>query len=502
MRYHVSLWDLPRSAGGFHSFDSLGGLSINRVLSPFIQAQNSSGTACLPCAHPSGRCTLVEIRHQTLPIGTDRDVQRSIASPSAAHVLKSREFVPDLIFSMLDQSLNRPCSLVISLPHKDLERLGDLPRSGGLRSMSLTSTTAVVPLPSGMARHLTPLTTLLLCNILPMEIRVASLSALTTLSLVRNAESPTPRDYEYQLSDFFQLLLHTPQLQHLRLSGLGPTDDDVMDGWIVPLESLETLHLHYCLHEEILRHLSISLETREISIHTRVPPAPLRDGAVSFITASKWDFVPSRIDFYQEGTNSSRLFFAGTRRLRGGRDNLADFPVLTLEIFVMKSTLLPDSTFSGQCLRSFRSLSTANVQKLIIHSFRWPRGQVENPVCDLLKLLPALRTLELRGCNEGPFYEALSKILVNGRHGQQGRSVICPQLTKMVIYPIVDFERYLGDQTPTCRKLVEGLSNLVKQRKKCRARPTSLKIVFPPHCQREVQYVIDNIGSRVHVKTA
>lgn len=395
MSYFVTCWDLPQSADGVHNSDGLS------ALSPFSQAWTPSGTACLPCARgPPQRCTLVDIGYRAL---TDDTGVHSIASlESATHVLVSQKFAPDLISSILAQCSTQLCSLVIILPPEDLEYLGDiLPGSDGLRSMSLMSTAAVIPLPAGLTRHLITLTTLLLSNVIPTSIWLDTLSGLTTLSLFTNAQPPATFDYEYRISDLFQLLLHTPQLEHLRLSGFGPTVYDVTPNWIVPLEFLETLHLHHCrLQEEILHHLSISLEMREISIHKRVRSVPPSVGAVLCITASKWEFIPSSVDFYQEGVNCCRLRFLGTRLLRGSRDGLVDSPVLSLEISVTNTAQLPDPTFPGQCLRSFRSLSTASVQRLAISSYQWPLGRAENPACDLLKSLPALKKLLLRGATK------------------------------------------------------------------------------------------------------
>lgn len=474
-------WCLPQPTGGLHILDgpnSFPAEVFDRALSP-PGLMTSSGTICLPCveeAFPPEKCILVDIRR------SDTNAAPA-ASPSAAHVFISQKFTPGLIRSILDQFSRQICSLAVSLPHEDLERLCDLlPASGGPHCINLTSTTAVTPLPPGLTHHLISLGSLLLCNIIPTWNPLKSLCSLTTLSLVGDSQPPISFDYKHRISDFFEFLLCTPQLHHLRLSGLGPTIYDVTPDWIVPLEFLETLHLHHCcLQAEILYHLSISLDTREISIHTRVRSAHLYTGAVLYITASRWEFVPLSVNFYQEGVDTCRLLFVGTRLREGSGDNLSELPVLTLEISVTDATQRFGTIFSGRCIQSFRSLSAAHIQELTVHSYRQPQGQMENPVHNLLRSLSSLRKLALKGCDESPFYEELSRIRVQGRRGKRGLSVVCPHLAVVEIDPIAEFQRYLGDQTP-CRTLVKDLSKLIQKRKGCGAPLKKLQIVFPAQC--------------------
>jgi hypothetical protein len=250
------------------------------------------------------KCSLVDILHQVPHADTDI---ASVASLSAAHVFVSHAFTPALVPPVLSQFSGWLCSLVVALPHKDLERLSGLLSclEGGAASYdlcyaNLTSATAVVPLPPGLACRFTHLTTLPLCNVIPTRKPLNPLSTLTTLSIFSDFQPPVSPGYEYKISDFFELLLCTPQLRHLRLSGIGPSIYDMTHEWVVPLEFLETLHLHHCrLQAKILQHLSISPHTREVSLHTRVLPHDVN--TVFHITPKRWQFVPIRVDFYQEG---------------------------------------------------------------------------------------------------------------------------------------------------------------------------------------------------------
>ena len=490
--YTVTCCYLPQSTGGVHILDGPNGFPteiFDRALSPPSLAP-SSGTIRLPCVEvfPLQKCILIDIRHRDHR--TDADTTPT-ASPSAAHVLVSQTFTPGLIRSLLAQFPHQLCSLVVSLPHEDLEHLCDLfPASGEPRCISLTSTFAVAPLPPGLARHIISLKTLLLHNIVPTWNPPRSLYSLTTLSLVDNSQHPVPFDYEYKISDFFEFLLCTPQLRHLWLSGIGPTIYNVTSDWVVPLEFLETLHLHHCrLQVEILRHLSISFNTREISVHTRVQSAHLYAGAVFYISSSRWEFTPFSVNFHQEGTDSCRLLFVGTRLQESSGDNLSKLPALTLEISIADTAQRFNTAFSGRCIRSFRSLSVSYIRELTVHSYRRPQGQMENPVYTLLRSLSSLGKLVLKGCDESPFYEALSRIRVQGTRGRRGLSVVCPHLTVVEINPIVEFQRYLGDQTPPCRRLVEDLSKMMQKRKGCGAPLKRLQIVFPAQCREEVRYV-------------
>ena len=301
-----------------------------------------------------------------------------------------------------------------------------------------------------------------------------------------------PLNFEYRISDFFEFLLCAPRLRHLRLSGLGPTIYDVTPDWVIPLEFLETLNLHYCcLQAEILHHLSISLDAREISIHTRARPGHLCAGAVLNITANRWEFVPFSVDFYQEGTDRCRLVFVGTRAQEGSsRGNLSELPVLTLEISVTAAAQRFAADFSGQCIQSFQSLSVVQIQELTVHSYRGPQGGVDGPVYNLLQSLSSLRKLVLKGCDESPFYKALSRIKVQGGCGRRDLSVsVCPHLTVVEIDSIVEFQRYLGDGTPPCEKLVRELSSMIQRRKGRGAPLVKLQIVFPAQCRTEARYV-------------
>ena len=491
MTYTVTCWDLPQPVDGFHTFNPPNGFPTevsNQGLSARL-GQIPSRTVCLPCgeegAFPPQKCALVDVRYNITPT----------ASPSAAHTLTSQTFAPDLIQSILAQFSNRLCSLVVSLPHEDLERLGDLlPAPDVLRSFHPTPIAAVAPLPPQLALHIVPLRTLWLRNALPTWKLSNALSALTTISLIGDSQSPAPFDCEYKISDFFEFLLCAPQLRHLLLSGLGPTLYDVMSGWVVPLEFLETLCLHHCrLQAEILRHLSISLDTRVISIHTRARLAPLNAGAVFHVTASRWEFIPFCVDFYQEGENSCRLLFVGNRLRKGGRGNPVELPVLTLEILVTDAAQITDTTLPSKCIWSFRLISTANIRELTIHSYRCPRGQTKDPVGNLLRSLLALRKLVLKGCDERPFYKVLSRIRVEGRRGMRGLYAVCPDLTEVEIDPIVEFQRYLGGPIPPCQTLVTDLSKLIQERELRRAPLKRLKIVFPAQCWKEAQYVREKL---------
>ena len=491
--YIVTCWCLPPPTGGFHVLDGPNGFStetFDQILLP-SGLTTSSGMTCLPCAGevlPPQECILIDIRHQAHRAGTG---STSAASPSAAHVLASQTFTPSLVRSFLAQFSHRLCSLVVSLPREDLECLYDLlPVSGRPHRINFTSTTSVTPLPPALTRHLVSLETLLLRNVIPTWSPLRSLYSLTTLSLVGDSRSPALLDFEYRISDFFESLLCAPRLRHLQLSGLGPTIYDVTADWVVPLEFLETLHLHHCcLQAEILYHLSISY-AREISIYTRVRSAHLCAGAVLNVTARRWRFVPFSVDFYQEGTDCYRLVFVGTRpRCCSGRDNPSELPVLTLEISVTDAAQRFGAAFSGRCIQSFRPLSAAQIQELTIHSYRGPQGQTDDPVYSLLQSLSSLRKLVLKGCDESPFYKALGRIKVQGMRGRRGLSLLCPHLAVVEINPIVEFQRYLGDGTPPCQKLVRDLSRLVQKRKGRGMSLKRLQIVFPAQCRKEARYV-------------
>jgi len=209
------------------------------------------------------------------------------------------------------------------------------------------------------------------------------------------------------------------------------------------------------------------------------------------VTADRWDFIPFSVDFYQEGTDRCRLVFVGTRAQEGSsRGNLSELPVLTLEISVTHAARRSGAAFSGQCIQSFRSLSVAQIQELTVHSYRGPQGRADGPVYNLLQSLSSLRKLVLKGCDESPFYKALSRIKVQGRCGRRDLSVgVCPHLAVVEIDPIVGFQRYLGDGTPPCKKLVEDLSGLIQRRKSRGAPLIKLQIVFPAQCRTEARYV-------------
>jgi hypothetical protein len=425
----------------------------------------------------------VEIRPQALR--SDTDV--ASAPLSAAHVLVSHAFTPTgFIPPVLAPFSSRLCALTVVLPWEDLEHLGGLllrledgTPSDGFRYFSIASTTAVGPLPPGLTHRLTHLTTMVLRNIVPTWKPLESLSSLTTIHLVGDLQPPT---YEYNISDFFELLLRTPRLRHLLLSGIGPLIYDVMPEWIVPLDSLETLRLHHCrLQAEILRHLAISLDTKEVSIHAHVRSAPRDLGTVFSVIPRWWRFVPWHVDFYQEGRDRCHLLFVGTRSRKGSRDHPAEPPVLTLELSVTNTDPGFLTTFSGWCIESFKPLSTTGVQELVIHSYQWPRGQMDNPVYDLLQSLSALRRLVLKGCNESPFYEAFCR-------DRGKKSLVCPCLTVVEINPIVEFRRCLGGQAP-CPQLAARLSTLVEARKGRGAPLKRLDVVFPAQCQEEAWYV-------------
>ncbi|KAF9649867.1 hypothetical protein BDM02DRAFT_3185945 [Thelephora ganbajun] len=426
-------------------------------------------------------------------------------SPSVAYVLISHTFTPGLVQSILAQFSNRICSLLVSLPHKELERLSDLlPPSDGLCYMDITSITGVIPFPPGLTHHLTPLTTLVLHNILPTWKPLKSLATLTTLLIICDFQPSTaPPNYEYRISDFFELLLCTPRLRHLRLSGIGPTNYNVTPEWIVPLEYLETLDLHCQLQAEILHHLSISLDTRVISVHARVRSALLNAGAVSCVTPSsrKWQFIPFRVDVYQEGVDRCRLLFVGIRLWNGSRDDLAELPAFTLEVSVTNTIHELNAPFSGQCIRSFQPLSTTNIQELTIHSYRCPRRQTSNPVYDMLSSLSALRRLVLKGCKESPFYKALSRVEVEGKRGKRRLFVVCPHLIVVEIDPIVGFRRFLGDRTPPSSQLATDLSVLMQERKGRGASLKMLDIVFPAQCEREARRLKEQLVAKPGVCT-
>jgi hypothetical protein len=96
---------------------------------------------------------------------------------------------------------------------------------------------------------------------------------------------------------------------------------------------------------------------------------------------------------------------------------------------------------------------------------------MDNPVYDLLQSLSALRRLVLKGCNEGPFYEALC-------HDRGKKSLVCLRLTVVEINPIVEFRRYLGGQAP-CPQLVVRLSTLMEAKKGCGVPLKTLDVVSP-----------------------
>jgi len=480
MTFVLTCWRLPKPTAGFHSFGAPSGFPTEVAETPFEAVR-------LPCAEegtpPSQHCTLVDIRHQAPHADTDIT---STASPTADHVLISHTFAPGLVRPVLAQFSSRLCSLVATLPHEDLGRLCDvLPDSHGLRYLNLTSTTATTPLPPGLICHLTPLVSLVLCNILLTWKPQKSLFTLTTLSISGYFKPPMSLGFEYKISEFFEILLCTPRLRHLRLSGIGPTIYDVTPGWVVPLEFLETLCLHHCqLQAEMLHHLSLSLDLREISIHTHIRSVLLNVGVMSCVTPREWLFNPFRVDVYQEGRDRCRLLFVGTRCWRNNGDDLAEIPVMTLEVSVTNTTRGLDATFTGRCIKSFQTLSTANIREITIHAYRHPRRHAGDHLHNLLRSLSALRKLVLKGCNETPFYEALTRVAIKGR-----LPVVCPHLAVVEIDPIVEFRRHLGYQAPPCSKLVTDLSTLTRKRKGHGAPLKRLKVVFPAECRVEARYV-------------
>ena len=372
-----------------------------------------------------------------------------------------------------------------------LSSLWDGGASDELNYANFISITAIVPLPLGLTRRFKRLTTLLLCNIIPAQRPLRSLYNLTTLSITSNLRPPMDARFEYRTSDFFELLLCTPRFLHLRHSGIGPSIYDVTPEWVVPLGFLETLHLHHCwLQVKILRHLAISLDIKELSIHTHVQPEPHDVEAMFHVTHRRWRFIPFHVDFYQEGRDGCRLLFVGACFQKRSRD-LAEFPVFTLELSFSNTALRPITVFS-QYVKSFQPLSKTNIQELVINSYQWPRGWTSDPVYDLLQLLPALWKLVLKGCNESPFYEALSRFRVEGRRGKRGL-IACPRLTVVEISPIVGFRKCLGGQAARCPRLVMDLSALVQTRKVCGAPLKRLTIVFPAQYQKEARYVEERV---------
>jgi len=231
--------------------------------------------------------------------------------------------------------------------------------------------------------------------------------------------------------------------------------------------------------------MSFSLDLREISIHTHVRLVPPGAGVMSCVTSRnlKWLFTPSHVDFYQEGWDRCRLLFGGTRCWRSNEDDLAEAP-LTLEVSVTSTTQGINTAFPGRCIESFWPLSTTNVRELTIHAYRHPRRQAGDYIYNLLRSLAALRKLVLKGCNERPFYEALSRVAIEGR-----LPVVCPHLTVVEIDPIVEFQRHHGYKTPPCSKLVMDLSALMRKRKGRGVPLKRLKVVFPAECQVEARYV-------------
>ena len=491
MTYLVTYWALPQPTGGFHSFDALSGSPIE--VPGDLALSQPLGQTGIPCGTTNRECGLLCIRYQTLRTGT------GTTYPSAAHVLRSDTFIPGIVQPFLAHFATRLCSLVISLPHEDLEHLSDiLPASIGLHYLSVASTTAVIPLPPRLVRRLTLLKTLSLGNVLPPRNLPNSLTALTTLSIVGHSQSP---GYEYRISDFFEFLLCTPQLRHLRLAGIGPTIYDVTTEWVVPLVFLKTLYLHHCcLQTKIVHHLSISLDLREISIQMYARSTALNAGAVSCLTPRGWLFNPLCVDFYQEGRDRCCLRFVGTHLRTSGQDDLVDTPPFTLELSVTNAIQRFDTNFSSRCIQSFRPLSMASIRALTIHSYQ-PRGRLGNHVYNLLRSLPALAKLVLNGCSENPFYQALSRVRIDGKHGRRGRFVICPHLTEMEIDPIVEFRKCLGDQTPPCSKLAEYLFILVRTRKGCGAPLARLKITFPTRYRKEARFVEDNLKLLINLDT-
>ena len=209
------------------------------------------------------------------------------------------------------------------------------------------------------------------------------------------------------------------------------------------------------------------------------------------VTANRWEFIPFSADFYQEGTDRCRLVFVGTRAKEGSsRDNLSELPVLTLEIHVTDAAQRFGAAFSGRCIQSFQSLPAAQIQELTVHHYRGPQGRADDPVYNLLRSLSSLRKLVLKGCDESPFYKALSRIKVQGGCGKRDLSVgVCPHLAVVEIDPIVEFQRYLGDGTPPCKELVIDLSAMIQRRKGRGAPLMKLQIVFPAQCRTEARHV-------------